>query len=185
MSVLIETTVGDLTIDLYTTVRPMTCQNFIKLAKTHYYNYSLIYNIKQNFCAQMGKSWKAKHTDSSFFIYTHGQKAVKFKSETDRAPRIKHTQKGMISMVSDKKGYHACQFLLTLGDDESQMSYLDQCGHSPFGEVVDEGNSFETLEKINASLVDDDDRPYDDVRISRIWILHWVRFEIFKNNTCF
>ena len=81
MSVLIETTVGDLTIDLYTTVRPMTCQNFIKLAKTHYYNYSLIYNIKQNFCAQMGKSWKAKHTDSSFFIYTHGQKAVKFKSQ--------------------------------------------------------------------------------------------------------
>lgn len=120
----------------------------------------------------MGKSWKPKHTDASFFVYTHGQKALKFKSETDRSPRIKHTQKGMISMVADKKGYHACQFVITLGDDEGQMSYLDQCGHSPFGEIVDEGGSFGTLDKINASMVDDDDRPYDDVRISRVHVLH-------------
>jgi len=171
MSVLIETTLGDITIDLYTSVRPQTCLNFLKLAKTHYYDFSLVYNVKQNFCCQTGKSWRANHADQSFFAYTYGKKATKFQSEIDKAPRIKHSKRGLISMVVDKKGYHACQFLLTLGDDEHQMSYLDRCGHSPFGECIG-ADSLAVLDRINDTPKDEEDRPYDDVRIGRVHILY-------------
>jgi len=171
MSVLIETTVGNMVVDLYTTVRPRTCLNFLKLVKIKYYKFSLLYNIKRDFCCQMGKSWDKKQKDNSFFINIYGKAAARFESEKGKAPRIKHSRKGLISMVVDKKGFHACQFLLTLGDDERQLSYLDQCGHSPFGELT-LPESFETLEQINQALVDEDSRPYDDIRIKRIHVLH-------------
>ena len=38
MSVVIETTVGDLTVDLYLKERPKTCLNFLKLCKNKAYN---------------------------------------------------------------------------------------------------------------------------------------------------
>ena len=41
MSVLLETTMGDLVIDLYTESRPRCCVNFLKLCKAKYYNHGL------------------------------------------------------------------------------------------------------------------------------------------------
>ena len=38
MSVVIETTIGDFTVDLYLKERPKTCLNFLKLCKNKAYN---------------------------------------------------------------------------------------------------------------------------------------------------
>jgi len=162
---------GNLTIDLYTTVRPQTCTNFLKLSKLKFFNFSLLYNLKRDFCCQMGKSWDKTIKDSSYFVYLYGKNATKFQNEKDAPPRIKHNKMGQISMVVDKNGYHSSQFIILLGDDERQLSYLDQCGHSPFGECV-LNESFATLSKINESIVDEEDRPYDDIRIIRINIIY-------------
>lgn len=54
MSVVIETTVGDLTVDLFLTERPRACLNFLKLCKLKYYNYNLFHTIQAGFIAQTG-----------------------------------------------------------------------------------------------------------------------------------
>ncbi|KAG9807626.1 hypothetical protein KCU77_g21296, partial [Aureobasidium melanogenum] len=54
MSVLLETSAGDITIDLYVDEAPKTCENFLKLCKIKYYNYSPIYNVQPNFSFQTG-----------------------------------------------------------------------------------------------------------------------------------
>lgn len=54
MSVVIETTVGDLTVDLFLKERPMACLNFLKLCKLKYYNYNLFHTIQRGFIAQTG-----------------------------------------------------------------------------------------------------------------------------------
>ena len=54
MSVLLETTLGDLVIDLYTEARPRCCVNFLKLCKSKYYNYSLVNKVEKDFCMQAG-----------------------------------------------------------------------------------------------------------------------------------
>lgn len=90
MSVLIETTSGNLILDLYTTCRPRTCTNFLKLSKIKFYNFSLIYNLKRDFCIQLGKSWDKNISDRSFFVNLYGRNATKFENEKDRPPRIKH-----------------------------------------------------------------------------------------------
>ena len=54
MSVLLETTMGDIVIDLYTEHRPRCCVNFLKLCKVKYYNYSTIFNVQRDFVVQCG-----------------------------------------------------------------------------------------------------------------------------------
>lgn len=46
MSVLIETTLGDLVVDLFVKERPNTCKNFLKLCKVKYYNLNQIFTIQ-------------------------------------------------------------------------------------------------------------------------------------------
>jgi peptidyl-prolyl cis-trans isomerase-like 4 len=45
MSVLIETSLGDIVIDLYTKECPLACENFLKLCKIKYYNNCLFYEV--------------------------------------------------------------------------------------------------------------------------------------------
>ena len=54
MSVIVETSEGAITIDLYTDSCPTTCLNFLKLCKIKYYNNNLFFNVQQNFIAQTG-----------------------------------------------------------------------------------------------------------------------------------
>src|SRR5438105_1800361 len=46
MSVLIETTLGDLVVDLFVKERPNACRNFLKLCKVKYYNLNQIFTIE-------------------------------------------------------------------------------------------------------------------------------------------
>ena len=54
MAVVIETTIGDFTVDLYIEERPQTTRNFLKLCKLKYYNWNLFHSVQTNFIAQTG-----------------------------------------------------------------------------------------------------------------------------------
>jgi peptidyl-prolyl cis-trans isomerase-like 4 len=47
MSVLIETSFGDMTIDLQTDKFPTACYNFLKLCKLKHYNNALFMNVQK------------------------------------------------------------------------------------------------------------------------------------------
>ena len=44
MSVLLETSLGDIVIDLEVEACPKTCENFLKLCKVYYYNLHAFFN---------------------------------------------------------------------------------------------------------------------------------------------
>lgn len=44
MSVLLETSLGDIVIDLEVDACPITCANFLKLCKVYYYNLNAFFN---------------------------------------------------------------------------------------------------------------------------------------------
>jgi cyclophilin family peptidyl-prolyl cis-trans isomerase len=44
MSLLLETSLGDLVIDLEVEACPKTCENFLKLCKVYYYNLNAFFN---------------------------------------------------------------------------------------------------------------------------------------------
>ncbi|XP_020605598.1 peptidyl-prolyl cis-trans isomerase-like 4 isoform X2 [Orbicella faveolata] len=79
-------------------------------------------------------------------------------------PRIKHKKRGTVSMANNGDNLHGSQFFITLGED---LDYLDGV-HTVFAEVVE---GFDILDKLNDAICDDDNRPYQDIRINHTVIL--------------
>jgi len=163
MSVVIETTQGDITLDLFVKERPKTCLNFLKLCKLKAYNMNLFHTIQADFIAQTGDPTGTGRGGESIFSQLYGPQARFFEAET--VPRIKHTKQGLVSMVNCGDNVLGSQFFLTLGDE---LDYLDG-EHCVFGEVV-EGE--EVLSKINNTITDGSGRPYQDIRITHTVVLH-------------
>ncbi|ENN71294.1 peptidyl-prolyl cis-trans isomerase sig-7 [Dendroctonus ponderosae] len=162
MSVVIETTLGDITVDLYLIERPRACLNFLKLCKFKYYNFNLFHTISRGFIAQTGDPTGTRTKGESIFGVISGPSKRYFAAETE--PRIKHTRAGLISFVGSEDNMIGSQFFVTLGAD---LTYLDP-KHCVFGEIVE---GLDILESINEVICDKDDRPYQDVRITHTVVL--------------
>lgn len=132
MSVVIETTIGDITVDLYIQERPRACLNFLKLCKIKYYNWCLFHKIERDFIAQSGDPTGTGKGGDSIFYALYGEQARFF--EFEQKPRIKHLKLGALSMVNNGENLHGSQFFITLAES---LDYLDQQTHTVFGEVVE------------------------------------------------
>ncbi|KAK4873555.1 hypothetical protein RN001_012915 [Aquatica leii] len=162
MSVVIETTLGDITIDLYIKERPRACLNFLKLCKIKYYNYNLFHTVSRDFIAQTGDPTGSRKGGESIYGVLEGPHKRYFECETN--PRIKHTIPGLISFVGAEDNMIGSQFFITLAAD---LSYLDN-KHCVFGEVAE---GLDVLELFNEAICDTDNRPYQDIRITHTVVL--------------
>ncbi|CAN0286111.1 unnamed protein product [Lampetra fluviatilis] len=163
MSVILETTLGDVVVDLYTKERPRTSLNFLKLCKVKYYNYCLFHSVQKNFIVQTGDPTGTGRGGESVFSQLYGPQARYFDAE--KTPRIKHRKKGTLSMVDNGSGQHGSQFLLTVLDG---LDSLDGQQHTVFGEVAE---GMEVLGRIAEAFCDRENRPYQDVRLSHTVVL--------------
>ncbi|EDV93092.1 peptidyl-prolyl cis-trans isomerase sig-7 [Drosophila grimshawi] len=162
MAVVIETTLGDLTVDLFMDERPIACLNFIKLCQLKYYNFNLFHTVQQGFIAQTGDPSGAGDGGSSVWGVVEGSQKRFF--EAEYIPKIHHSSAGMLSLVSVGKNLVGSQFFFTLGEN---LTSLDGT-HCVIGEVV-EGH--ELLRKLNDAIVDESFRPYQDIRITHTVVL--------------
>merc|ERR1712038_168956 len=154
MSVVIETTQGDLTVDLYLKERPKTCLNFLKLCKTKAYNLNLFHTVQNDFIAQTGDPSGTGRGGESVFSQLYGEQARYFEAEC--VPRIKHTKQGLVSMVNCGDNVLGSQFFITLG---TNLDSLDG-EHCVFGEVV-EGE--EVINKLNNNINDFEGRTEEEI----------------------
>lgn len=161
MAVVIETTVGDITIDLFTDHRPQTCKNFLKLCKIKYYNFCLFHSIQANFIAQTGDPTGLGTGGESVFGLVYGSEKKYY--EAEKLPKIKHNKPGLLSMVNCGNSMLGSQFFVTLGAD---LSSLDE--HCVFAEVTE---GLDILVKLNDAICDHQHRPYQDIRITHTVIL--------------
>ena len=90
-----------------------------------------------------------------FFRVLYGDQARYF--DIERVPKIRHLKKGLISFVNNGRDQLGSQFFITLSDN---LDYLDN-KHCVFGQIAE---GFETLDKINSQLCDEDNRPFRDIR---------------------
>lgn len=190
MSVLIETSLGDLVVDLEVEACPKLCQNFLKLCKVYYYNLNAFFNgtrsvtlfisrysrleyflVSKDFLAQTGDPTATGTGGESIWSYVAGESKGKIQRyfAPEMIPHFKHTHKGTVSMavaptLEGREGGCGSQFFITLVD---RIDYLDG-KHAVFGHVVE---GLETLDKLNDVFTDQDGRPLKDVRIRHIEIL--------------
>lgn len=162
MAAVIETTVGDIVVDLFIRERPQACLNFLKLCRLKYYNFNLFHTIEEGFIAQSGDPTGTGNGGSSIWGVIEGSTKRYFESET--VPKIKHTEPGLLSMVSAGNNLIGSQFFFTLGADLTSLDGI----HCVIGEVT-EGH--EVLRKLNEAICDSNHRPYKDIRITHTVVL--------------
>nr|CAG4647199.1 EOG090X0971 [Megafenestra aurita]SVE92499.1 EOG090X0971 [Megafenestra aurita] len=165
MSVILETTKGDLTVDLFIQERPkskLSCLNFLKLCKMKTYNFNRFHHVERNFLCQTGDPTGTGRGGESIFGLLYGEQAKYY--EAEQVPILKHNKPGLLSMVNVGDNMVGSQFFITLGDD---LGFLDK-EHCVFGEVV-EGH--DALLNINEAICDETHVPYQDIRITHAVIL--------------
>ncbi|XP_053495286.1 peptidyl-prolyl cis-trans isomerase-like 4 [Ictalurus furcatus] len=126
MAVLLETTLGDIVVDLYTEERPKACLNFLKLCKIKYYNYCLIHNVQRDFIVQTGDPTGSGRGGESVFCKLYGDQAHFFDAE--KVPRIKHKKKGTVSMVNNGNEQHGSQAQSRQPRTKHTISWKDRHG---------------------------------------------------------
>ena len=145
--------------------------SFLKLCKIKYYNFAPVHSVQKNFSFQtgdpLGPGVPESDGGSSIWGILDGPSKRAFPIDL---PKIKHTERGMVSMATVPATHDpdqrlaASQFLITLGDN---LDYLDGKA-AIFGKVVE---GFDVLEKINDSFIDDQGRPLKDIRIRHTVVL--------------
>jgi len=163
MSVLIETSLGNVVIDLYVKECPKTCLNFLKLCKIKYYNNCLFYDVQKDFVAQTGDPHNIGRGGNSIYGIIKGDKYRYFDDEI--RVQFRHNKLGVVSTANIGPNMNSSTFFIQLADRD--LPYLND-KHTIFGKV-EEG--FEVLEKLNKLYVDKDNRPYQNIRIKHTVIL--------------
>eukprot|EP01039_Chlorochromonas_danica_P013283 gene13283-15346_t len=165
MAVLLNTSVGDIVIDLFTEECPKATKNFLKLCQIKYYNNHLIYNLQQNYLVQSGDPTGTGRGGNSIYGILAGQENVCFDDQINESRKT--NKRGYVGMAhSGGKGHtNRSQFFITLrGDDMEHIG----AQHTIFGEVAE---GLEVLEALNNLFVDNEGRPYQDVRIRHTYVL--------------
>uniref|UniRef100_A0AC35TXV6 Peptidyl-prolyl cis-trans isomerase n=1 Tax=Rhabditophanes sp. KR3021 TaxID=114890 RepID=A0AC35TXV6_9BILA len=163
MSVLIETTVGDIVVDLFVKERPKSCFNFVKLCKINYYNHCQFFSIQNNFIAQTGDPGNDGKGGTCIDNVVNKNESQFMGMEM--FPKLRHLRKGTISFINGGNDMIGSQFYFTLADN---LDYLDN-KHCVFGHVVE---GLGTLEKLNATVcAKKTNIPLQDIRIAHTIIL--------------
>ena len=173
MSVLIATSVGNLTIDLFLNEAASTCENFLKLCKVKYYHGNLFWSVQANFTAQTGDPTGTGSGGSSIWRHINQAKqdtALNANKTFCDEPSSKRqlNQVGLLCMSHSEGAMEAncSQFFITLRNDGFEHLHGK---HTVLGEVAE---GADTLKAINELYCDENDRPYQDVRILHTDILY-------------
>ncbi|KAL3945496.1 MAG: hypothetical protein SGBAC_000395 [Bacillariaceae sp.] len=196
MSILLETTLGDIVIDLDLEGSPELCKNVLKLAKARYYSQSLVYNVHANRFCQLGDP----HGDGTGGACVQGlvacggslSKVLKsqqrfLKSSMGRPLTPEECKEKGRVVATEMKGIPdtiGSQLLITTNEgqdmaldgyssriqraDDNDENQTRQLFRS-IGTVVEDGNNI--LDQIGSAFCDADGRPYADVRIIRSLII--------------
>lgn len=163
MSVLLITSLGEIVIDLYVDDCPKACTNFIKLCKIKYYNNCLFYNVQKDYLAQSGDPTCKERESSSIYGIVNGESQKYFEDEIN--PKFKHNQIGVVATANPGPNMNTSSFYIQL-TNKHLLSLNNK--HTIFGKV-EEG--LDVLMKINNSYCDNDNRPYQNIRIRHTVIL--------------
>ncbi len=119
LKAIITTTKGEIVIELYGDLTPITVANFVNLAQRGFYDGIVFHRVIDNFMIQGGDP------DGT----GRGGPGYKFQDEFN--PKLKHSTPGTLSMANSGPGTNGSQFFIT----HVPTSHLDN-KHTVFGRVI-------------------------------------------------
>ncbi|CAG9460831.1 unnamed protein product [Pedinophyceae sp. YPF-701] len=162
MAVLLETSVGDLVIDLFVDECPKAAKNFLKLCKIKYYNNTIFHNVQKDFLVQAGDPTGTGKGGESVFGVLYGEQARYFEDEIHDS--LRHSKRGLVGMASAGQDKNGSQFYITTG---APCTSLDG-RRTLFGEVSE---GLDVLAKINEAYCDGNGKPFQNIRVRHTIVL--------------
>ncbi|CAJ0562011.1 unnamed protein product, partial [Mesorhabditis spiculigera] len=153
MSVTLHTTLGDIKVELYCDRCPKTCENFLALCASGYYDNNVFTRNVSEFMVQTGDPTNTGKGGQSIW-------GGPFDDELHRD--LKHDARGVLSMANNGPNKNRSQFFITYAEQQ----HLD-LKYTIFGKVID---GFDTLEELEVQRVDAKYRPLVEQRIRDVTI---------------
>ena len=147
----LETTHGEIVINLYSDM-PITAGNFKKLVEQGFYDGVIFHRVIDKFMIQGGDP-----TGTGM-----GGPGYSIKDEFTHAGGNKNLR-GTISMANSGPNTGGSQFFINLVNND----FLDD-KHPAFGKVIE---GIDVIDKIAKSETDDEDRPLEEVKIVKAYIV--------------
>jgi len=144
------TNMGSFDVTLDAKDAPLTCDNFIRLAKKGFYNGTIFHRVIDGFMIQGGDPTGTGMGGPGYTI------------KDEFSPTLKHDKAGVLSMANAGPNTGGSQFFITL----APTPWLDG-KHAVFGKVT---KGLDVVEKIGKVLTDGKDRPISDVVVKSIEI---------------
>ncbi len=144
MKVIIKTNKGEINLNLFDKLVPITVANFVNLAKRGFYNGLKFHRVIEEFMIQGGCPLGT------------GTGGPGYKFQDEFVPELKHNNPGVISMANSGPNTNGSQFFIT----HVPTPWLDG-KHSVFGEVINQEdqdvvNSIVRGDSIESLLVGED-----------------------------
>ncbi len=145
-----ETNKGNFKAEIFLDKVPITANNFIKLAKSNFYNTLTFHRIIPDFMIQAGDP------------KGDGTGGPGYEIPDEFSPQLKHNSKGILSMANAGPNTGGSQFFITL----APTTWLDG-KHAIFGKVVE---GIDVVEAIGKVQTGENDRPVSDIIIQKITV---------------
>jgi len=151
--VVLETTQGEIELQLYPDITPKTCENFIGLVEKGYYDGIIFHRIIKNFMIQGGDPTGTGRGGESLW-------GGKFEDEV--TSEIQFNRKGLLAMANSGPNTNGSQFFITT----VPTPWLNM-KHTIFGEVISDYSVVESLNNIQTAA---GDRPVEKQEIIRAYV---------------
>jgi peptidylprolyl isomerase len=149
-TVLLQTTAGDIRIELFDDAMPITNANFRKLVEKRFYDGTIFHRVIPNFMIQGGDPEGTGFGGPGYTI-------------KDELPPNNRNARGTISMANAGPNTGGSQFFINVVDNRG----LDR-KHPVFGRVV---GGMEVVDAISRTPTDDEDRPRTKIAIRKASLL--------------
>ncbi|KAL4255989.1 peptidylprolyl isomerase [Pleurotus pulmonarius] len=154
--VIVETTAGEIDIELWSKETPKACRNFLALAMEGYYDGVIFHRIVPGFLVQTGDRTGTGGGGESFY-------GEPFEDEIH--PRLRFAHRGIVAMANNgTKNSNDSQFFITL-DRADELHGK----HTLFGRVM--GDTVYNVMKIGEMEIDENERPVYPPKIKTIRII--------------
>ena len=153
--VVLETTQGNITLELFPDIAPLAVENFVTHVKNGYYNGIIFHRIIKGFMIQGGDPTGTGRGGSCIW-------GKPFKDEF--APNVTFNRKGILAMANAGPSTNGSQFFITV----APTPWLNG-RHTIFGEVKAGYENVRKLEMVPVSSYGN--RPHNDQKIIKAYLL--------------
>jgi len=149
--IMLETSMGNIKIQLFNDKVPVTAGNFQKLVTDGFYNGVIFHRVIPDFMIQGGDPTGT------------GMGGPGYKIKDEFVSSLRHTKAGILSMANSGPNTGGSQFFITL----APTPWLDG-KHAIFGEVIE---GMDVVEEIGAVARDASDKPRTDIVINKAYVV--------------